>query len=189
MTQLPKYLTQWKFCPQCSAQLIVKKEEEAEHLACPSCNFMHYANPFPTATVTLLSVDQTHVLLAKRSRDPQAGTWALPGGFVDWPEDPLTAAKRELIEETGMIGDNYKIVGAWEGNYNPKLEMKTVNLHYVATAVAGQTPVAGSDVEECKWFHYRDVLDELGFKNQQQAWRAVCQMYGLDLSLDGAIGL
>lgn len=46
------------------------------------------------------------VLLARRSEEPKAGTWALPGGFVgadpDNPESPADTALRKLQERTGM---------------------------------------------------------------------------------------
>ena len=42
------------------------------------------------------------VLLVERANDPHAGSWALPGGFIDPDEDAETAAWRELAEETGV---------------------------------------------------------------------------------------
>jgi 8-oxo-dGTP diphosphatase len=30
------------------------------------------------------------------------GTWEVPGGGLDWGEDPVTCVKREISEETGL---------------------------------------------------------------------------------------
>lgn len=43
-----------------------------------------------------------HVLLIQRKKAPGKGAWALPGGFVNTNETYLQAAKRELLEETGV---------------------------------------------------------------------------------------
>lgn len=42
--------------------------------------------------------DGTIVLIRRRDN----GKWGLPGGIVDWGEDIFTAARRELLEETGL---------------------------------------------------------------------------------------
>lgn len=41
----------------------------------------------------------TEVLLVKRSKEPAAGAWALPGGNVEVGESLVEAAKREVKEE------------------------------------------------------------------------------------------
>jgi len=42
------------------------------------------------------------LLLLKRVNDPEAGSWGLPGGKVDWMEAANVSAARELMEETGV---------------------------------------------------------------------------------------
>jgi ADP-ribose pyrophosphatase YjhB (NUDIX family) len=42
------------------------------------------------------------LLLLKRINDPEAGSWGLPGGKVDWMEPATVSAARELMEETGV---------------------------------------------------------------------------------------
>jgi 8-oxo-dGTP diphosphatase len=42
------------------------------------------------------------LLLSRRARDPFAGLWETPGGFVDLGEHPADAARREVREELGL---------------------------------------------------------------------------------------
>jgi 8-oxo-dGTP diphosphatase len=46
------------------------------------------------------------VLLGRRYRAAGEGQWALPGGHVEPNESPNVTARRELREETGLIGES-----------------------------------------------------------------------------------
>jgi 8-oxo-dGTP diphosphatase len=53
------------------------------------------------------------VLLVERKHPPFQGMGALPGGFVDAGESLAGAARRELLEETGVTADRLHQFGAY----------------------------------------------------------------------------
>jgi len=42
-------------------------------------------------------------------------SWEVPAGTVDGDEDPLTCARRELAEETGLVAERYTPLGVVHG--------------------------------------------------------------------------
>ncbi len=71
---------------------------------CAHCGNITYSNPLPVSVV-LLPIDDTGLLLVRRTQEPQAGRWALPGGFIETGETWQEAGAREVFEETGYRVD------------------------------------------------------------------------------------
>ena len=97
------------------------------------------------------------VLLVQRRNEPFKGHWALPGGFVELDEDLEPAARRELLEETGLTVGHLNEVGVF-GKPGRDPRGRTVTVVY-STFVDGGTvsPVAGDDAARVDWFALNDL--------------------------------
>ena len=116
-----------------------------------------YAYPRPALTVdcVLFGVDEEEdlkVLLIQRDREPFAGRWAFPGGFVDEDEDIDQAARRELEEETGL--SQVPIVQFHTfGALGRDPRGRTVSVAYYAlVSLRDTTARAASDARDAAWF-------------------------------------
>ena len=90
----------YSYYPVCATPLPAPGET-APHQKCPVCAWIHYRNPAPG--VVILIADGDRVLLGRRAESSYApGKWCFPGGFIEFDEDFLTAAIREVKEETGF---------------------------------------------------------------------------------------
>lgn len=55
-----------------------------------------------------------HILLLQRKKSPEAGSWGIPGGKVDFLETAEQAVRREALEETGLSAGNMSLLGISE---------------------------------------------------------------------------
>ncbi len=98
-----------------------------------------------------------HVLLVERGEDPYAGTWALPGGFIQPDEDAGTAAARELAEETGVDSGFHVEQLATYSDPDRDPRMRILSVAHVAFAPDLPEPVAGSDARTARWWAVADL--------------------------------
>ena len=146
----------------------------------------NYERPSVTVDIVILRVfeQDLKVLLIRRNVPPYQGLWAIPGGFVGMKESLDTAARRELLEETGVENVYLEQLYTFgEPGRDPRTRVITVA--YFALLEAGQikTLRAGSDAGEVAWwsifglpelaFDHRKILDytlqrlrgKLGYSN------------------------
>jgi ADP-ribose pyrophosphatase YjhB (NUDIX family) len=149
-----------KFCPRCGSAMELMEYEEHLRPRCTSCGFVLFMNPFPT--VALLIVEDGRFLLARRSKTSmRPGLWCLPGGFVEWEEDFLTAGRREALEETGLVIEVESILSVVSSFLGPNIHPLNVTL--LAHPVGGEA-VGGDDIDLVEWFRPGDELPELAFE-------------------------
>lgn len=59
-----------------------------------------------------ICIVKDHVLLIRKARGPYTGLLDLPGGGIEFGEEPEAALRREFVEETGIIIHNSVLVRA-----------------------------------------------------------------------------
>lgn len=127
-----------------------------------------YPRPQLTADVVVLAGAATapSVLLVQRRHSPFAGSWALPGGFVEESEQVAQAAPRELREETGLdLGaperEGLRLLGVYD---TPGRDPRgwTVSAVYVVRLPAQLEVKGGDDAGDARWFSV-DELPQLAF--------------------------
>ncbi len=65
-------------------------------------------NNIPLVGVGVIVIRNGGILLGKRIGSHGAGTWALPGGHLEYAERIEDCAAREVLEETGLYADIYR---------------------------------------------------------------------------------
>jgi len=117
-----------------------------------------YDYPRPMVTVDVVIVTREpkpRVLLIRRKNEPFAGTWAIPGGFVDMDEGLEDAARRELREETGLKTKGLKQFYTF-GDPGRDPRGRTISVAYLAHVDAKRVrPRADDDAAEVGWFSLR----------------------------------
>src|SRR5260221_9935739 len=107
--------------------------------------------------VAVIITRNNKVLLGRRKGSHGAGTWAFPGGHLEFGETIEQTAKRELLEETGLHAEKI-ILGPYTNDI-----MQEENKHYITLFTIAENPVGEPEIKEphkCEkweWFDWNKL--------------------------------
>lgn len=120
-------------------------------------------------SVDILILEKDGIVLIKRGRAPSKGMWGLPGGYIEYGEEPHLAAVREAKEETGLdiILENNKRAPAvfGEGDRNPKWHI--ITLAFRAKAKNIKKLRAGDDADDARIFKKEEIPEKMAFDHRK----------------------
>jgi ADP-ribose pyrophosphatase YjhB (NUDIX family) len=115
--------------------------------------------PWPRAAVSTVVFRGDTVLLVERGKSPARGLWSLPGGHIEPGEPRVAAARREVVEETGVTAEIMGLVDlvdviAHDGE-------GCLSAHYVIAAHYGRwlsgEPAGASDSRDARFVPLAEV--------------------------------
>ena len=126
------------------------------------------AKTIPHSVVILFNKDN-QVLLEERADD---GFFDFPGGGLDEGEDPIDGAKRELVEETGLIADELELFKIYTGEithyvyYNGN-EIYGIDHIYICRKYHGELTPQLSEVKALKFYDLYNMPEKMSIRNKQ----------------------
>lgn len=100
--------------------------------------------------------DNTFLLVRRAERLVEGGKWATPGGYMDRDETVLDCAKRELIEETGYEGSNFRLLYLDSRPERPSGGRQNVTVVFVAD-VGAQVGEPDHESTDMQWFTVEEI--------------------------------
>ena len=124
----------------------------------------------------LLEDAQGRILLQRRADNHQ---WGYHGGSVELDEEVETAARRELLEETGLTAGRMTFFGLFSGPemhyvYPNGDEVSNIDHVYLCRDYTGTPRAQPGEVEELRFFAWDELPDALAPMNipALRAWAA-----------------
>ena len=110
------------------------------------------------AAYCVVTDEAGRVLLCRLSpSELDVGKWTLPGGGLEFGEDPAVAAVRELEEETGLVGRVTELLGV-DGHLYPPRPGRDLPLHAVRVVYRAEPIIAelrhelSGSTDRAEWF-------------------------------------
>jgi 8-oxo-dGTP diphosphatase len=108
----------------------------------------------PLVGIAVVVIKDNRVLLGKRKNAHGSGTWAFPGGHLEFNESIEACAKREVLEETGIRIKNLRY-GPYTNDIFADEDKHYVTLFVIADYDSGSPMVKEPNkCEKWAWFQW-----------------------------------
>lgn len=121
------------------------------------------------AAYVLCRDDAQRILLTRfvHADHADSGKWTMPGGGMEWGEDPRETAARELEEETGLHAEIGRVAGVFSRWYAPHEAASGRAGHVIGIVYEGVDPrgvlrtdfsnEAANTTDAAAWFTLQEV--------------------------------
>ncbi|MFW5829906.1 MAG: NUDIX hydrolase [Planctomycetota bacterium] len=138
-----------RFCPRCGGDAL--QSQDGHCFSCSDCGGSLFFNT-AAAVGALIEDDAGRLLAARRARDPGAGLYDWPGGFVDHGEDLEQALRRELQEELGVVVRSLQYLCTAANSYPYQgLTYHTSDAYYLVRVHEPEGIRPADDVAAVRW--------------------------------------
>jgi ADP-ribose pyrophosphatase YjhB (NUDIX family) len=98
---------------------------------------------FTASVAAIITNEKKQVLLLEHVLRPASG-WGIPGGFMEFGEQPEEAIRRELREETGLKLENVRL-------YRARVLNRHIEFIFRAEA-GGEAKILSREILQAEWF-------------------------------------
>ncbi|MPN10609.1 RNA pyrophosphohydrolase [bioreactor metagenome] len=118
---------------------------------------------FQLCGASVIIYKDNKVLLQQRKDNK---CWGYHGGSVEMGEKVEDAARRELLEETGLIANRLELYGVFSGSeqyhmYPDGNEAYIIDIVYLCNDFMGDVHIQESEVLQLKWFDFDKIPEKL----------------------------
>ncbi|XP_018313109.1 uncharacterized protein [Mycetomoellerius zeteki] len=121
------------------------------------CNVPKYAHTYLGVGAFVFNKNTSEILVIKEKYAPTKASWKLPGGYVEPGEDIETAAKREVLEETGIQAD-FKCLISFRHGHNYSFGCSDIYMIAYLTPQNFEIDRCKREISECKWMKLSDFM-------------------------------
>jgi 8-oxo-dGTP diphosphatase len=115
----------------------------------------------PAVGVAVVVIKNDRVLLGRRKSSHGSGSWSFPGGHLEFGESVENCAKREVLEETGIVITNVRY-GPFTNDFFRDEQKHYVTLFTLADYGSGGEEVREPEKNDCwSWYGWNELPQPL----------------------------